>query len=423
MLSRAEPQKDELVIKNLKLVHYLIRNKIGNAEEEYDDLVSIGTVGLIKAADTFDISKDIKFATYASRCIINEILMYLRKQKNKPISLETVVNLDGNGHELTLADLIADSDSDFEEEIEVISDFEKVINIILNNLKPLEKIVILYCFSGARQISISDVMGISQSYISRVETKVKKKIKKIFADQTKIYKGDYFMRMTDDLYKITFLSKPSENLKEALVNFITNLKSLEIIPDFNISCNQNRITIEIIANPENLAIIAIFVKEMDEFTLTNVKQKSTPKKDELLGEKDIEDSFEEEQEPIDSSAQQTNKKTTTKDSILKNVTKDNRTLGKLPERNSRIENQKHESSTSEDLIHKNSTTAKSTSKREGKATKVQEYMLTLDSFTYGDLKEHFPDLKYNDINNAVYLAKGKGLIKPKGKGEYEVIKT
>lgn len=167
-------EQEELVMKNKKLVYHLV-NKLGASQNQtdYEDLVSIGTIGLIKAAASFDDSMNIKFATYATRCINNEIFMYFRKEKSHAnyISLDDTIANDSDGKELTLADKLPSTDRNFAEIVEENAIFERVINIILNLLKPKERMIMLYEMSGTTQSSIAESLNISQSYISRLEKK------------------------------------------------------------------------------------------------------------------------------------------------------------------------------------------------------------------------------------------------------------
>lgn len=175
--------RDKLIEHNLRLVVYIAK-KFENSGVDMDDLISVGTIGLIKAVNSFDKNKQIKLATYASRCIENEILMYLRKvvRTKGEVSLDEPLNVDWEGNVLLLSDVLG-TDSDVTcRDIE--KDEEK--NILLNTfnkLPPKERQIVKLRFGlmGAQkktQKEIADLMGISQSYISRIEKKIMKKLKK-----------------------------------------------------------------------------------------------------------------------------------------------------------------------------------------------------------------------------------------------------
>ncbi len=179
-----EEAKNILIEHNLRLVVFLAK-KYENTGYDIEDLVSIGSIGLIKGINTYKIDKNIKLATYASRCISNEILMFLRKNKKrkKEISLEDSLNYDNEGNELHLEDVLG-TDSDLvsdEYERQVERDF---ISKEINKLSSREKqiMVLRYGLNNTdsyTQKEVAEMLGISQSYISRIEKKVIKNIKNL----------------------------------------------------------------------------------------------------------------------------------------------------------------------------------------------------------------------------------------------------
>jgi len=174
--------KEKLIEHNLRLVVFLAK-KYENTGVDLEDLVSIGSIGLIKGINTFSSSKNIKLATYASRCIDNEILMYLRKNKKikAEISIDQALSLDGEGNELHLEDIIGTDKDDVSKKIEVKDDKALMLNEILS-LKPRDReiMILRYGLLGSdeyTQKEVADKLGISQSYISRIEKKVIKRLK------------------------------------------------------------------------------------------------------------------------------------------------------------------------------------------------------------------------------------------------------
>lgn len=174
-----------LIERNLRLVVYISR-KFENTGINIEDLISIGTIGLIKAVNTFDTDRKIKLATYASRCIENEILMYLRKNnKTKTeISFDEPLNIDWDGNELLLSDVLGT-------EIDIItkkldSEVDKgLLRDALSELKDREKQIMELRFGlvgeeAKTQKDVADMLGISQSYISRLEKKIIRRLKKEF---------------------------------------------------------------------------------------------------------------------------------------------------------------------------------------------------------------------------------------------------
>lgn len=172
-----------LIEHNLRLVVYIAR-RFENTGVGLEDLISIGTIGLIKAVNTFDASKNIKLATYASRCIENEILMFLRRTSRTKgeISLDEPLNVDWDGNELLLSDILGtESDAVFRE---IENDVEKsLIAEAVSHLPDREKLIINMRFglSGFRentQKQVADALGISQSYISRLEKRIIRRLQK-----------------------------------------------------------------------------------------------------------------------------------------------------------------------------------------------------------------------------------------------------
>lgn len=176
--------KEKLIEHNLRLVVFLAK-KYENTNVDLEDLVSIGSIGLIKAINTFSSNKNIKLATYASRCIDNEILMYLRKNKKvkSEVSIDQALTLDSEGNELHLEDIIGTDKDIISKEIEEENDKQVMIKEILS-LKPRDReiMILRYGLLGTDEFTqkeVAEKLGISQSYISRIEKKVIKKLKNI----------------------------------------------------------------------------------------------------------------------------------------------------------------------------------------------------------------------------------------------------
>lgn len=180
-----ERTKNDLIEHNLRLVVYIAR-KFDNTGVELDDLISVGTIGLIKAINTFNASKNIKLATYASRCIENEILMYLRKivRVRGEISLDEPLNVDWEGNELLLSDVLGTDVDVVYKGVENESEMNTLREAI-ERLSPREKEIMNMRFglNGTRELTqkeVADYLGISQSYISRLEKKIVFKLRKEF---------------------------------------------------------------------------------------------------------------------------------------------------------------------------------------------------------------------------------------------------
>ena len=190
MISRLKTDQEQearslLIEHNLRLVVYIAR-KFDNTGVRVEDLISIGTIGLIKAINTFNPVKNIKLATYASRCIENEILMYLRRNSKTrmEVSIDEPLNVDWDGNELLLSDILGTDDDvisrKLEDEVEIT-----LLGKAINKLSPREQTIIRLRFGlnnadgkEKTQKEVADLLGISQSYISRLEKRIMKRLKK-----------------------------------------------------------------------------------------------------------------------------------------------------------------------------------------------------------------------------------------------------
>lgn len=176
--------KDILIEHNLRLVVFLAK-KYENTGVDLEDLVSIGTIGLIKGINTFHRGKNIKLATYASRCIDNEILMYLRKNKKTKteVSIDASLSYDSEGNELHLEDVLGTEDDIVTKSIEDEDDKKIMIEEIKRlNKRDRDILILRYGLFGVgekTQKEVADMLGISQSYISRIEKKVIKRLKNV----------------------------------------------------------------------------------------------------------------------------------------------------------------------------------------------------------------------------------------------------
>ncbi len=179
-----EAARRTLIERNLRLVVYIAR-KFENTGIGIEDLISIGTIGLIKAINTFKADKNIKLATYASRCIENEILMYLRKNNASrgDISIDEPLNVDWDGNELLLSDILGTDNDVTQRNLEEEAD-KQLLRIAMGKLSGREKSIMELRFglnSGGdekTQKEVADMLGISQSYISRLEKKIMSRLKR-----------------------------------------------------------------------------------------------------------------------------------------------------------------------------------------------------------------------------------------------------
>ena len=178
-----------LIERNLRLVVYIAKH-FENTGVGIEDLISIGTIGLMKAINTFNTEKNIKLATYASRCIENEILMYIRKnsKSKNDISLDEPLNVDWDGNELLLSDVLGSDGLEINDNVEH-EDEKRILHNCMEELSNRERLIMNMRFGmdGKKehtQKEVADILGISQSYISRLEKRIILKLKRDIERQT-----------------------------------------------------------------------------------------------------------------------------------------------------------------------------------------------------------------------------------------------
>ena len=183
--------RNNLIEHNLRLVVYVAKRYETNLTN-LEDLISIGTIGLVKAINTFKLDKNIKLATYASRCIENEILMYLRKKTKQrgEVSLDEPLKSDRDGNELLLIDILSTSENQIVEDL-YQKEEEKLLYSAINNLRPREREILslrfgLNGYEELTQKETAEKLGISQSYISRLEKRIIKKLKNELKENLKV---------------------------------------------------------------------------------------------------------------------------------------------------------------------------------------------------------------------------------------------
>jgi len=177
--------RDKLIEHNLRLVAHIIKRYYANIKDQ-EDLISIGTIGLIKAASTFDYDKGTRFATYASRCIENEVLMHFRnlRKSSQDVFISDPIDVDKEGNSLTLQDVMSDDDNIFDR-IDLRLKSEKMYKYIEKHLTPRERKILsmrygLFCTKPLTQREVADALDISRSYVSRIEKKAVNILRKQF---------------------------------------------------------------------------------------------------------------------------------------------------------------------------------------------------------------------------------------------------
>ena len=375
-------EKEHLVLDNQGLVHYIVQ-KFGGISNpsEYDDLVSIGTIGLIKAAITFDSSKKFTFATYASKCIKNEIFQYYRKAKKyaKDISIYETIGNDEEGKEFTLEDSIEHPGSDFVEKIANKDALIQLVSIVLNYLEGKKRLAILYRMGEVSMTDIAEKLNTYRSDISKTLKKATNQIRKVANDQVH-YKEVFSMSIVGEKYRISFSSKDISNFNKIFATLLKNLTSAEKLPDFMVNCNGERIVVQIPAHPESFSFIAQIIQEIDDYSMIFVSDKSTL--------------------PTDNTVPQ-------------EVESDDK-----DERNGTMEQKNHESDTVEPYV-----VEKSNERHTSQSRRVREFILTLDRFSVKQVRSNFPDVPTAIVNNVIRFLKIEGLITCISRGKYVVNKT
>ncbi len=183
LAENTDDSRNTLIVHNLRLVVYIAR-KFDNVSVGIEDLISIGTIGLIKAVNTFCADRNIKLATYASRCIENEILMYLRKSSNQKneISIDEPLNVDWDGNELLLSDILGSEGDEVGRDVEIEDERHQLLAFV-GGLPVREKQIMemrfgMNGYEEYTQSQVAETLGISQSYISRLEKRIIVKLKK-----------------------------------------------------------------------------------------------------------------------------------------------------------------------------------------------------------------------------------------------------
>ncbi len=267
MNTKLNNEKEYLVLENLKLVYYLV-DKFGITKNssEYEEFISIGTLGLVKAAITFNASKRIAFSTYATKCINNEFFMYCRKNNKyaRNISIDEPITANTNSDEFVLSNIIEDPNSNFIEKILAKEDFIELISIVLNCLKEKDRIIMLYKIGNLSQKDIAKKIGVSQSNISRKESILALKVREI-ANQQIPYKKVFSVKLVENTYKISFLLENISNLNKISTTLSQILKSTKIPANFKINYNKKRIVINVPTYLKSFCLIAKIIQELDKY--------------------------------------------------------------------------------------------------------------------------------------------------------------
>lgn len=249
----------KIVEKNLKVVPYFLR-RLPCKNTEYEDLLSVGNIGLIKAAATYDASANNTFGTYAKKCIENEFYMAKRKTKNrsKEISLESIVTCKEEGDDkISLKDIVLVDPTDFTKGIEERDSLERTLELLLNmsSLKLKEKQVVFYRLGGMKQTEIGKQVDLSQASISRVIKSAFSKVKN-FIDQNPDYTKEIRVRVTPTKYYLNIMLEDEAKCRLAYQILTEQRTYTDNIPDYMVSIGGSSITVSTYAEEEAYITIA-----------------------------------------------------------------------------------------------------------------------------------------------------------------------
>lgn len=258
-------KEERLVLDNKGLVYYCVKGLgLTQNDPNYDDVVSVGKIGLIKASRTFNEQKKIKFSTYAVTCITNEIGMYYRitKKFKHEVSMEEPIAKDIDGNELLLENVVANEHVNVAQEVQNREEAERILKIMLNYLEEKERLALLYGMGDINQKKVADLLKVSQSYISRLERKAIKNVKEAIKFNFR-YDEVFFVEIGDYFWKVEFECKDT-----TLATHLQNITPIEGLSGEVIYQDQ-RIIVKIPADEIFLAFVGQIIQEMESYTTDN----------------------------------------------------------------------------------------------------------------------------------------------------------
>ena len=413
-------RENDLILKNERLVYYLSRKFENHPLYDEDDFASIGKIGLIKAARTFDNSKNIKFATYASTCINNEIRMYIRKNKNNATNayLEDIINIDAEGNNLTLENLVSSKNSDFADKIIDKEMLEKFLNIVLNYFNSRNRLLWLYSIAGVTQKEISDILGISQSYISRLEKKIKNNFKKMLTTKLK-FKEVFSMSITQNSFFIHFSAKDVENFNTVFADFLQKRILNRELLEFKVKRVQDTVTIQLPCDSESFAFIADIIKELDSDYTLLCAPKQSKSTEPSMSNSNVHNEAEDDdtESPVNSSVDEELPEEINNNPISEEV--DSTPVSDEPP------NDVNDLPVSEELLAEtgNSPTPNRSGRtKSGVSQEIRDYIISLkplEEFSNKQILSLFPSCSNSLLSQIIIKLKEKGLISPVSRGCYK----
>lgn len=364
-MSELQQSREERIIANKNLVYHLLKN-YSIRPDDYDDIVQIGMIGLMKAVDTFDESRNFKFTTYAGRVIHNEIRMYFRKSKKytKDISMNTVVGEGKNAEELILEDTIQDNTLAVSEKIEQQEYIEYVIDIILSQFSRRDTIIFLYQMSGMKQREIAERLQLSRTYISRIISRVQNYLKQYVESAEKCERRVFFVKHSTTGFRVMFFIKDLPAFMHGYQEALSlNMSVQDGAKDqFKVAFEKNKVIISFPLEMEYFSLLADIFLRVEEF----------------------EEKFQDYREEV-----------------------------------RQEEREKARLKSEENKKKKDQGKATSTTKFE----RIRHYMLMQEEFSFSELKRVFSDIPLGTINSVIQSMKRKKLIERVSYGKYKVVKS
>lgn len=266
------PEEAQMVEDNLDLVKWIVNNRISwNGQEDFQDKVQIGSIGLIKAVKTFDKSKKVKFATYASTCIMNEIRMDIRRNEgfSKAISLEQPLSTQNDDIiDLTIGDSVVDErNSNFTNGMDKQIEIARMLSIVLNCLKDRQRFIMLLSMAEVKKKEIGKWLGITKSRVCKITSECQKKLNAQFLEdgQKMSYREVFKVAMEETTIIISFSTSDVKNFNQSLASALREIQEPNRLTDFELKKSEEQVIIYLPAERDALEMLAILIKNIETF--------------------------------------------------------------------------------------------------------------------------------------------------------------
>lgn len=372
--------------------------------DQYKDVYQEGLIGLWKACITFDDSKGTKFATYAGRCIQNQIGMFFRKEKKTALdtSIQYVLNND-NGDEFTVEDTIADErSSNFTQDFLDRESIAELISIILNCSEPRKRLFVLLTMAGMKQRQIGNLLGISQSYVSRLEKQYRRSLRKNLKSQSLHYEEVFKVTMKSDVIIITFSTSDVENFKSSFARFLlkmTDPAKASELTNFKLISTKEKATIYLPSDPESFALLASLVAEIDGFEMNYVNNQN-------MGDKGTEESNQELVEQVE--VAETNDEVSDK----------GQEQGKEQQEEQADDAEDHEEDESDDSQED----VQTEKVKHATQQEMRAYIFSCQEFTLKEVMKNVKNVSSTNLRVLINTLLKKGKITRIDRGKYSVVK-